>query len=150
MSLRVYATPWIGTGTKPDPYRSKMAAYTPKYVSFFPSQGDGAPGSSWVLAIGRLADWSAVEADATMVDIFGGDLPNTIESKADLVAALRARTIGSLPTPRRNAIQASLDDLGVPRADFTTATTMLTVFRRVVAICLEHDENFGTGFEVSV
>src|SRR5512146_2878506 len=149
MSLRVYACPIIGTGIQGDPYRSKMSLYSTKYATIFPSNVDGTPASTWVLTIARLDDWSAVEADATMINIFGVDLPDTLQSRDDLRTWLRGRTIGDIPTARRNAIQTRLDNLGVYRGDFTLATPLWKVFQRVFASTLEKDANFSAGWNVS-
>jgi hypothetical protein len=146
MSVRVWAGPWIGTGTTADPYRPKAAQYCTAQASFFPSNSDGTPASSWVLTMGRAVDWTAAEADVELIDLFAGDLPQAADTPAELKAFLRTRTVGDVPVPRRSAIQANLDSLGVVRADFTLATPLWKVFQRVASTLFEKGFNFGAGF----
>jgi hypothetical protein len=116
------------------------------FVNFFPSNVDGTPASTWIITIGRAADWTAASADTALVDIFGGDLPATVDSVADLKTLLRTRTVGDVPVARRNVITAQLDTLGVARADFTLTTPLWKVFQRVISVLLEKDANFASGF----
>jgi hypothetical protein len=146
MSVRVWACPWVGTGTSDDPYRSRAQQYCTAFASFFPSNADGTPASSWVITFGRSADWTAASADAQLTDLFAGDLPGTIDSPADLRAFLRSRTIGDVPLARRQAIQANLDSLGVLRSDFTLTTPLWKVMQRVASTLFEKDANFAGGF----
>lgn len=147
MSVRVWAGPWVGTGTALDPYRPKAAQYCTRGSSnFFPSNSDGSPASTWVVAIGRAPDWTAASADAELTDIFAGDLPASIDTPSDLKVFLRTRTIGDIPLARRQQIQTNLDSLGVGRADFTLATPLWKVFRRIASTIFEKDDGFASGF----
>ncbi len=154
MSIRVYAGPWVNVAVPPAPplYRSKLSnSYIPPltaFVNYFPSKSDGSPASSWVITFGRSADWVAVEADPEMIDLFAGDLPSAIQNRGDFVAFLRARTVSDVPAARRATIQANLDTLGIPRADFTGGTKLWKVFQRVVSTLFEKDDNFGAGFNL--
>ena len=149
MSIRVYACPWIGDGqTVQTGYRSKMMQYSNRSASFFPSNADGSPASTWILTVAFLNDWSAVEADPTMLDIFSGDLPNSITSRTTLLSFLRSHTIADVPIARRTEIQATLDTLGVNRADFTGSTLLWKVFQRLVSSVIENDFNWGTHFRI--
>lgn len=161
MALRVYVCPWVGTGTRVDPYRSKavdtMAGL--EVSSFFPSSAGGRPASAWVLSMIHAADFTAMDADTTCDDLFGGNLPGTITGPADLITYLKSTTIGQVPVTRRKQIQAVLDKYGVVRSDFTNATILWKVMQRVAATLftkdgnesrttgqLEADDTFGSAF----
>lgn len=149
MSIRVYACPWVEVN--PRVFISKLETFIPpltRVVNFFPSLLDGTPASSWILSFGRSDDWTAVEADAEMIDLFAGDLPSSIQSRADFLAFLRGRTVADVPAARRTQIQANLDALGVQRDDFTGSTKLWRVFQRVVSTLFEKDDNFGAGFNL--
>lgn len=142
--IRVWASPPV---LADGAYSAKADQYcTGGFVNFFPSNLDGTPASTWVITVGRASDWTAAEADAALVDIFAGDLPGTIDSPQDLRAFIRSRTVGDVPVGRRQTIQANLDTLGVPRADFVLATPLWKVFQRITSTLLEKDFNFGSGF----
>jgi hypothetical protein len=144
MSLRVWASPPVtvnGVNT------AKAEQYcTGGFVNFFPSNMDGTPASTWIVTVGRAADWTAASADAALVDLFGGDLPSTVDTTADLKSLLRTRTVGDVPLARRNTITGQLDTLGVARADFTLTTPLWKVFQRTISTLVEKDANFGSGF----
>ena len=148
MSVRVWAGPWVledrGTGLV---YYSKASQYCSGYANFFPSNEDGTPASSWVLTMGRAADWTAAEADAELIDLFAGDLPASANTPTELRTFLRTRTVGDVPVARRQAIQANLDALGVVSTDFTASTLLWKVFQRVTSTLFEKDFNFGAAFE---
>lgn len=147
MSLRVYICPWIGSGGKSDPYRSKAATFAGlTATSYLPNKLDGTPASPWVLSMVKGTDFSAIDADVTCDDLFAGDLPPTVQTKDDIVALLRGRTVGDVALARRNAITAVLDKYTVPRADIVLATPLWKVFQRVTSTLFEKDDNFGSGF----
>lgn len=146
MALRVYICPWIGTGTRQDPYRSKANDYGLQVNNFFPSKIDGTPASSWVLSVVRGNDFTAIAADAACDDLFAGDLPGTVQTRDDLLTLLRSRTVADVPAARRNAITAVLDKYTIPRGDVVGATPLWRVMQRVVSTLLERDENFASGF----
>src|SRR5678815_5674826 len=95
MSLRVWASPPVlvsGVSV------AKAAQYcTGGAANFFPSNADGTPASTWVITVGRAADWTAANADTALVDLFGGDIPTTVDTAADLKTLLRTRTVGDVP-----------------------------------------------------
>lgn len=147
MSARVWAGPWVQVIDPTPIYVSKAAQYcTGGWVNFFPSNADGTPASTWVLTMGRAVDWTPAEADAEMIDLFGGDLPASANTPDELRAFLRSRTVGDVPLVRRQAIQANLDSLGVVRSDFTLSTPLWKVFQRVCSTLFEKDANFGARF----
>lgn len=158
--IRVYICPVIGTGVKGDPYRSKAHDFGFTHVaSFIPSNADGTPASAWALSAIVASDFTAIDADTTCDDLFGGNLPSTLQTKADILAYLRANTVGSVPVTRRKAIQAVLDKYGVVRSDFTNATILWKVMQRVASTLfgkdfnetrtqatMESDDNFAAAF----
>lgn len=136
---------------KPRSFISKLETFMPpltRVVNYFPSLLDGSPASSWVVSFGRSGDWTAVEADSQMVDLFAGDLPGSIQNRADFLAFLRGRTVADVPAARRTEIESSLDTLGVRRDDFTGSTSLWKVFQRVVSTLFEKSDNFGAGFNL--
>lgn len=149
MSLRIFSSPPVSSiingATVYDALASK---YCNGNVNFFPSTLSGSPASSWVITIGKNMDWTAARADPQVVDLFGGDLPENIHTKADLLTFLRTRTIGDVPAARRATIQSNLDTLGVSRADFTLTTPLWRVMQRVLSTLHEKDDNFGAGFNL--
>jgi hypothetical protein len=146
VALRVYITPWVGSGTREDPYRSKAVDYYPEVSTFFPSKVDGTPASAWVVAVIRSSDFTAIDADSTCDDLFAGDLPGTVQTRDDLLTLLRSRTVANVPTARRNAITAVLDKYGVVRSDVVGSTPLWKVMQRVISTALERDDNFGAAF----
>lgn len=149
MSIRVYACPWVSP--KPSAFQSKLETFMPpltKVASFFPSLLDGTPASTWVISFGRSDDWASVEADPTMIDLFAGDLPSSIQSRADFLTFLRGRTVADVPVARRTRVEANLDSIGVRRDDFVGSTTLWKVFQRVVSTLFEKSDNFGAGFNI--
>lgn len=147
MPLRVYICPIIGSGTRQDIYRSK-AWDVPgaQSSSFLPSKLDGTPASPWVISIVRANDFSAFAADPSFDDLFGGDLPASVQTRDDLITLLRSKTVGDVPLARRNAITAVLDKYGVPRTDFNLTTPLWKVMQRAVSALSEKDDNFGSNF----
>lgn len=131
--IRVYICPPVGTGAKGDPYRSKGVDFGYQCANFIPSNPDGTPKFTWALTVVVSSDFTAIDADTTCDDLFGGDLPAGINSRADLKAFLKSNTVADVPLARRNAIIAVLDKYGIDRTDFTGATPLWRVFQRVVS-----------------
>lgn len=148
MSIRVWAGPWILTSMSGSPlYVAKAQQYcTGGFVNFFPSNADGTPASAWVLTLGRASGWTTAMLDSELIDLFAGDLPSAIDTPEELRSFLRTRTVGDVPTARRNLIQAALDNLGVVRSDFTLSTPLWRVLQRVSSTLFEKDANFAAGF----
>lgn len=146
MSLRVYSGPTEEFA--PGHYRAVASQYMTGFVNFFPSAANGLPASPWVLTIGRATDWTLANADARIKNIFASELDGTENTKAELIASLEAKTLGSVGVTRANAIKAALDLLGVPYADFDGTTTMWRLFRRVLGNLIERDAAWGTGWTI--
>lgn len=144
--IRVYICPWVGTGTFQDPFRSKAQTYYPNVNNFLPSKLDGTPAGTWVLSIIRSDTFTAIDADDTCDDLFAGDLPSNINTRDELLAFLRSRTLSQVPTGRRNAMQAVLDKYGVVRTDLTGTVTVWKLMQRVASTLFEKDDNFASGF----
>jgi hypothetical protein len=148
MALRVYICPVIGGGTKGNAYRGKAQEYGYECANFIPDNpATGAPKFSWALAIIRSDDFSAIEADAECDDLFGGDLPASVDTRPELRALLKTRTVADVPLARRNAIIAVLDKYAINRTDFTGQTPLWRVFQRVVStlfgsLVFEQDSEF--------
>lgn len=133
--IRVYICPVIGAGIKGDMYRSKGATFGYQYAAFIPTAADGTPEPSfaWALTVLEAGDFTAIDADPDCDDLFGGDLPASIDTRPELRALLTTRTVADVPTARRNAIIAVLDKYGVDRTDFTGQTPLWRVFQRVLS-----------------
>ncbi len=148
MSIRVWVSPSVLVNNgRFDEWQSKAQRYCTGFNNVFPSNGDGSPASAWIITVGRSADWTAAQADADLIDLFGGDLPSTIDTVSDLITLLRSRVIADVPLARRTAITNVLDQLGVVRTDFTSATPLWKVFQRVISTLSEKDANFASGFQ---
>lgn len=131
--IRVYICPVIGSGTKAAPYCSKVRQFGYQYSNFIPSNQDGTPKSTWALSVINSGDFTAIDADATCDDLFGGDLPAGVDTRAELKAFLRGKNVNDVPLARRNAIIAVLDKYAVDRTDFVGSTPLWRVFQRVVS-----------------
>jgi hypothetical protein len=106
--VRVYICPVIGSGTKADPYRSKAQTFGYQYASFMRSNPDGSSAIAWTLTVAASQDFTAIDADATCDDVFAGDLPANVNTRPELLAFLRNRTVGDIPATRRSAVLAVL------------------------------------------
>lgn len=147
MALRVYICPIIGSGTRQDAYRSKAFDFGYLISSFMPTRiADGTPASPWTLTVIRSTDFTAIDADATCDDLFAGDLPGTVQTRDDLLALLRTRTVANVPLARRNAITAVLDKYGIVRTDIVGTTPLWKVMQRVSSTLFERDDNFASAF----
>jgi hypothetical protein len=116
-------------------------------VSNFIPIVNGTPASPWTLTVVYgTNDFSALDADPSCDDLFGGNIPATIQSRDDLLAYLRANTVADVPLARRQAIQAVLTKYGVVQSDFVGTTPLWRVFRRVASTLDEQDDNFASMF----
>jgi hypothetical protein len=145
MSIRVYVGPT--EERTPNHFYSVASRYMQRYANMIPSNSDGSPAAPWCITIGFAVDWTAADADATITNVFVAELDGTENTKADVIAKLRGVTLAELSAPRRTAIQARLDTLGVPYADLDGTTTLLRLFGRVLSNLLERDFNWGRGWD---
>jgi len=101
--------------------------------------------SSWVITLGRASSWTAANADPQIEFLF--PVPGTVDTPAELRQFLRSNTIGNLTTAQRNNMQAVFDNHGIPRSDFTLATTGAQVMKRAIGWLMQTDHNYGMAFE---
>jgi hypothetical protein len=149
--IRVYICPVIGAGTKLDPYRSKAQDFGYQHASFMRSNPDGSSAIAWALTVVASQDFTAIDADATCDDVFAGDLPATINTRPELLAFLRGRTVGDIPTARRASVLAVLDKYQVVRTDLGLTTPLWRLMQRIVSTSYgttanEADSNFAAAF----
>jgi hypothetical protein len=149
--VRVYICPVIGSGTKADPYRSKAQTFGYQYASFMRSNPDGSSAIAWTLTVAASQDFTAIDADATCDDVFAGDLPANVNTRPELLAFLRNRTVGDIPATRRSAVLAVLDKYQVVRSDFGLTTPLWRLMQRIVSTSYgttagESDGNFAAAF----
>jgi hypothetical protein len=136
MGLRFMICPVVGDGTNGvvrNPYRPKIDGLAP-YSAVIPSNEDGTPKFTWCACIARSDDWSAVDADAEMDRIFGIDLPDTIDTFAEVKAFLKSHTVGDIPAARRQAMDLKLTSRGVDTSPLTLQSTWL----QVLALIFRH------------
>lgn len=124
LTVGLYRSTGIGSGTHGDPLRSKLSNYI-----------DGTAGSSfedWALDPSSVAArYALTVCDSTVHTAIAGDvdiLP--MSPQLDSLSALWAwleGPIGAVAVPLRNAIEAD----GVPIDDFTVATPRRAVIRRI-------------------
>lgn len=144
MASRMMLSPMIESPA--NVWRSKAESYCDLgSVSYVPSLVTGVPATSFALTLGRAANWTAASADVQIEFLF--PVPANIDTPAELRNFLATHTVADLTVPQKTAMQAIFDAHGIPRADFTNATTGTQVMKRVVAYLFERDFNFGMGFQ---
>lgn len=138
---RYYICPVVGVGSDADPQRPKVANYStavnPINVSAaILTDALGKPARTWCLARVQGADLSAIDADAQCVDILE-KLPDAAgDTRAEIVAWLKSKTVADVPPPARSRINARLVDAGVDTSGITLATTL---FQVVVLLFRQHE-----------
>lgn len=129
MPLRLYFSPIIGDGLTPDTaFRTK---FTGNCAAAIPSKADGTPQFNFAPAVIRASDWTAYDADATLQRLFDIDLPDTIETFADLKVFLQSKTVGDIPAARRTTLNTRLTNHGLDTSQVTLATTWWQVLRGI-------------------
>ncbi len=129
MSLRFYFSPIIGDGLTPaTAYRAKLPT---GHAAAIPSKADGTPQFNYAVAVVRATDWTAHDADATLERLFDIDLPDTLNTFADLKAYLQSKTVGDIPALRRTALNTRLTNHGLDTTQVTLATTWWQVLRGI-------------------
>lgn len=118
---------------------SGLAAFT----GCLPAKVGGALARNWCVVIARASNWSALDADSELERVFSIDLPDNLDSVPELLAFLRSRTVGQIPTARRNALQSRLAALGVDLTGIGLASTWFEVFQRVRRAILGFDPGDG-------
>lgn len=138
MSLRLYWSPIVGTGTTDDPFRASLEdkagiKRTSSVIQAKPPytvQGDlnpdaGKPRHSHALVLAKADDWSAVEADAAEL------LLTEFPDGQRFIGRIKSAKVADLSSARRTAWLMVLGDLGAPMGDITGATPMVRVLRRL-------------------
>lgn len=135
MGLRLYLCDVIGDGFSPATafrtglQRTALVGSEPNIRT----DATGAPAFTWHLHVARAANWSVQDADATLVRLFdAADLPDTIDTWAELRAFLQSKTVGDIPLARRQALNSRLTARGIDTSSVTLATTWWQVLRGVV------------------
>lgn len=142
MPIRGYICPIIGTGTRFDPYRPRTRNYFENCSMLVSMGADGQPNTTWVVSFVKGEDFTFIDADPLCEDLFAGDLPANLETKADVVQFLRTRTLSDVPTNRRNAMIALLDKYGVIRTDLVGTTPVWKMVQRVASTLTEKNWDF--------
>lgn len=152
MSIRLYWSPIIGTGTKADKYRPtafdkpKLGANAvipsiPRYNALGDEQVDwGKPKFVRTLCLVSAEDWTAFDADVNEILLLPDLVLNT---RAELLDAIKGRTVVDIPVAYRTRWLDVLATFGVSTADITGATPLARVLRRVLVSIDPHgsDEN---------
>lgn len=135
MGLRLYLCDIVGDGLSPQTafrtglQRTAVVGTEPNIRTTVA----GAPLFTWHLHVARATDWSAPDADATCVRLFdAADLPDTIDTFAELKAFLQSKVVGDIPLARRQALNSRLTARGIDTSQVTLATTWWQVLRGVV------------------
>lgn len=139
MSVRLYWSPIVGTGTTEDPFRGALEdkAAIRRTSSIIPGksrytvQGDlnpdaGKPLHTHALVLARADDWSAIEADAS--ELLLAEFP----SGQRFVQRVKNARVADLPPAHRAVWTMVLGDLGAPTGDIMGATPMIRVLRRLL------------------
>lgn len=131
MGIRIYICPIIGTGADNDDWRA--SGVPQNYSSIIPSNPvDGSPLFPWALVVARATNWSAQDANATLERLFGIDLPDTVDTWAEMKALLQSRTVADIPAARRQALNDRLTARGIDTSQVTLQTTWWQVLRGIV------------------
>lgn len=143
MSIRLYWSPIIGDGLskatacrttaydKPHQYIAQLITSVPRYDALGDLNADwGKPKFTRALCIVAAIDWAAFDADAAEILL----LPDTgLNTRAEVLAAIKAATVASIPLAYRTKWTSVLTELGVSAADIVGSTPLARVFRRVLA-----------------
>jgi hypothetical protein len=134
MGLRIYLSPIVtGTLGGSPVYRAKVRA--PSTSATIPTDMNGTPLFNFCPVVARASDWSAIDADATLERVFGIDLPDSIDTFAELKAYLQSKTVGDIPPLRRQALNTRLTNHGLDTSQVTLATTwwqvLLGIYRQL-------------------
>lgn len=153
MTIRLYVCPadllQRGVGTiKGVPvsltgYYPRIVQYAVRYRSVVASKGDtdGSPALFWILAVGQASDWAGADADAEMRLI--AEFPAAVTSYQQSKTFLKSTAVGDLSAVVRTRLQDVFDAIGVNRGDFTLATPLWVVWKRLASSQQEADDNFG-------
>ena len=148
MPIRVYLSPLVGNGQPDNPYRAKRMDVS-SCTAIIPSNPDGTPLFSWSLVISRAASWELADADATLERLFGVDLPDTIETWAEMRAYLQSKVVGDIPANRRNQLNNRLTAFGIDTSQVTLQTTWWQVLRGIIRHLNRGVDPSGDGISIA-
>jgi hypothetical protein len=130
-SLRFYLCPVIGDGSDDNTYRPKLTGLG-EFSAMIPSNPDGTPKFSWTAVVVRATDWAALDADPTLEKLFDtSDLPDGINTFAEVKAYLQSKTVGDIPVLRRQALDTRLTAKGIDTSAVTLQTTWWQVLKGI-------------------
>jgi hypothetical protein len=138
MSLRFYICPVIGDGLseetaqRPKLHDYVVAGAIRRMSCIVKTDPDGKAQFPWTAGIARATDWSALDADPEMVKLFDtADLPDSMDTFAELKAYLQSRTVANIGPARRRALNARLGDFGIDTSGVTLQTTWWNILRGI-------------------
>ena len=129
--IKLYICPIIGDGKTPSTaYRPKIADYiNVSCGGMIPSNPDGTPVHSWTLVEVESKDFTEVDADIELIDVF--DKFASGITKSELRTFLKSKTVGDIPIVRRNKIQNYLINKGVDLSGINLSTSLWELVVRV-------------------
>ena len=131
--FKYYICPIIGDGSFEFPYRPKVADYSGvNWAGIIPSKSDGIPKFGWCLVLVSSSDFTNIEMDSTIQDIFQKYVSGN--SWADIKFFLKSKTVGDIPLVERIKIRTYLTNIGVDFTDVMLSTTLLEILTRVKTI----------------
>ena len=133
MSIRIYVCPIAGDGlTVETAWRAKVSSLVDAHTAVIPNNADGTPKYNFALVVARAANWTNADADSTCARMFGIDLPDTVNTWADMKAFLQSKTVGDIPAARRQQLNTLLTNHGFDTSQVTLSTTWWQVLRGIV------------------
>lgn len=130
MPAKYYISPIIGNGSEDNPFRAKISDYPGvSCSSIIPSKPDGTPRFTWTLVYVSGLDFSALDADLEIKDVFEKFASGV--SFGEIQVFLKSKTVGDLAVTKRSAVQTYLTALGVDLTGVTLSTQLWDVVKRV-------------------
>lgn len=129
--VKLYLCPIIGDGKTPlTAYRPKIADYVNVSCGgMIPSKPDGTPVHSWTLVEVESKDFTEVDADIELIDVF--DKFASGMTKAELKTILKVSTVGDIPIAKRTKIQDFLIGKGIDLSGVKLSTPLWELAVRV-------------------
>ncbi len=131
MPLRYVTSPVIGTGIGRDTFRP---AVTENQHTQTATVWNGT--SNWMLTLVDSSDFTQIDADSRVEELFSGDVGARALSTTLLFSGLKNRTVGDLTAIRKAAILSRLGRLGISAQGLVNATSLFEIYRRA---CLLQD-----------
>lgn len=141
MTLRIYLCPIIGDGLTPETaFRPKLDGLA-EYSVRIPHQANGTPRRNWTICIASNPVWTLLDVDSTLERLFGIDLPDAIDTRAELRAFLQSKVVGDIPPARRRALNDRLTAKGMDTSGITLQTTWLQVLRAIILFITDNEDD---------